>query len=75
MGLLDKGVKLVLLVMGIYAAFLVIKSFMTYEGFTYAGVMDQLDSTSTPTVGQELSAEEQQRRQIRHDLLQMTGSP
>ena len=75
MGLLDKGVKLVLRVMGIYAAFLVIKSFMTYEGFTYAGVMDQLDSTSTPTVGQELSAEEQQRRQIRHDLLQMTGSP
>ena len=75
MGLLEKGVKLVLLVLGIYAAFLVVKSFMTYEGFTFAGVMDQMGSTSTPTVGQELSAEAQQRRQIRHDLIQMTGSP
>ena len=75
MGLLDKAVKLMLLILGIYAAFLVVKSFMTYEGFTFAGVMDQLDSTSTPTVGQELSAEEQNRRQIRQGLLQMTGSP
>lgn len=74
MGLLDKAVKLVLLVLAVYATFLVVKSFMTYEGFTFAGVMDQMGSTSTATVGQEISAEEQQRRQIRHDLIQMTGS-
>jgi cell division protein FtsL len=70
----EKILKAFLLLVAVYAVYVLLRyAFAKVETFTFQGTMTQLDSSHVPTE-EDVEEAEEERQQVRHDLVDMTGS-
>ncbi|MEI6360141.1 MAG: hypothetical protein WCO50_07415 [Synechococcus sp. ELA619] len=73
--LFENILKGFLLLVAVYALYVLLRlAFSNVESFTFQGVMTQLDTSHVPTE-EDVEEAEEERQQVRHDLVDLTGSP
>lgn len=69
----EKILKAFLLLVAVYAIYVLLRlAFSKVESFTFQGTMTQLESSHVPTE-EDVEEAEEERQQVRHDLVDMTG--